>query len=394
MAPLPIWKQFAAVARSPVVTVILLRLLEFFGSWLARQRRLRLDKRRLQTSCLKSLELDAELLQGCLMSTEHLMTLGRIEKRTIFSRPLLEVLGGNQHLQQEIIRAADECRSKSRNCIVARWMPGDERYHVLQSGLNAMSALFGPEYLHFNALGGQNPTAFKPTWYVLTVTTWIRPKSPPSSPRRGGRAVSKEYSEAMTATFQDMTRRPRAALRILLVNESELRRIADGKLGPPEWGFFNSRHHERFRMVQDLAQLFQKQLVRSTCDASALDHRSPFTNEHVHKARSHHRRADGGAFKRVNSVPVAMSEGDLGRLGKDLSADDRRHRRRTRRHTQSDAEASQPEGDGGCDENCFLRINVPLPNMSLLDSRCLSRRQAHTDDSSDELTAAVQGSVW
>lgn len=387
---LPQWKRFALVARGPVITVIFIRLLEFLSWWLVRQQRLRLDRRRLQTSCVS--QLDSELLQGCLMSTEHLVSLGRIEKRTIFSRPLLEVLGGNLHLQRELLWAGEECRSRGRSCLVARWMPPDERYHVLQAGLNAASALFGADYLRFNALGGQNPAAFKPTWYCLTVSTPMRAKSPPRSPR--ARAASKDCPESVTATFQDMTRRPRAALRIMLVNETELRQIADGKLGPPEWGFFNVRHAERFRMLQDFAVNFRSQLVRSSCNGGVLDHRSPFTSQAVHNIH----RADVGQFKRINSVPVHMSTGNLRKHDAEVGGLSGLRKRSSegrarRQHRASDKGSMSPHaiGDGGGDENCFLRMNVPLPTVG--NSHVFGSR-ATNDDSSDELTAAVHGSIW
>merc|ERR1719298_235681 len=105
-----------------------------------------------------------------------------------------------------------------------------------------------------------------------------------------------------------MTRMPRGTLRVTLVNESELRRVSDGKLRPPSWGFFNDRHAERFRMITDFARNFQKQLVRTSTDSRSISSRSPFTSDKVHsKSES---KPDGGLMKRVSSVPnmgLAMS---------------------------------------------------------------------------------------
>merc|ERR1740122_861042 len=161
--------------------------------------------------------------------------------------------------------------------------------------------------------------------------------------------------ERRTCTFTDMSRKPMASLRAMLVNESDLRKIADGKLRPPPSGFFNARHKARYRSLVDLARTFSLQLARTSPDGSTLPSQSPFTNE-----KSHVEQQDGGHIKRVSSVPTnlagrrearqlliklaghsaAVEAGDSG-LRDGLRA------------------AAERSGDGGAEENCFLRVHVP-----------------------------------
>lgn len=335
----------ALVAQRPVLLLLLLRLAEEFWRRWAIARRFRLG--RLRVLNLAD-EIDGELIQGVLLSTEHLLTLGRVEKRTLFTRPLLEVLGGNEYLVRELMRSSQQCREKSRNCMVMRWMESDERYHVLQSSLNTASALFGSNFVHFNALDGENTNIFKSTWYCVTVMTPTRPE---------GRKSSKPscHSSTQTATFTDMSRTPRASLRIVLVNESEIRRVADGKLSAPTWGFFNTRHAERFRMLNDFAKNFKMQLVRTPADARTMPSRSPFTSEKAHAlVRA---KPDGGPMQRVQSQPNLASSsrlqghksGSLTMMNQDqVSSSDSLLQK-----------AEEAEGHGAAEDNCFLRLHVP-----------------------------------
>mmetsp|Transcript_106044 Transcript_106044/g.204081 ORF Transcript_106044/g.204081 Transcript_106044/m.204081 type:complete len:446 (-) Transcript_106044:76-1413(-) len=352
----------ALFMRNPVLLLLALRVIEALFSWLRHRRRLFVGWQRV---ICNTNEIDTELIQGCLLSTEHLLELGRIEKRTLFSRPLLEVLGGNEYLRRELLRAAQTCRQRSRNCLVTRWLRADEKYHVLQDCLNAVSSLFGPNFVHFNALGGDKSEQFKSTWYCLTVTTPTRPEKRQSVPQR---RLSSRFNELCvpspnnTCTFTDMNRTPRATLRVVLVNESELRRIADGKLRQPGWGFFNTRHAERYRMLEDFARNFQKQLVRTSPDRkSQNDERNPFSSEKVNPAKTE--RPDGGLMKRVQSVPDMKQTSKLkkGSMSQCDSSGDLTGLMNGNgsQPQKSNAAILKEEEDGGSENNCFLRLHVP-----------------------------------
>jgi len=381
--PLPrhsFWFFFKAIPSAcvkdyPVLLLFFLRLLEEFYRWWLSRRRFNLS--RLQV-LHRTDEVDFGLIQGCLLSTEELVNMGRVEKRTLFQKPLAEVLGGNRYLMHELLRTATLCRQRGRNCLVMRLLGPDEKYQILQDCLNAVSSLFGPNFVHFNALGSdEHSNAFKSTWYCLTVMTPTRPER--IEPQR--RSSSKEISAAETCTFTDMTRMPRATLRIALVNESELRRIADGKLRPPTWGFFNSRHAERYRMLTDFAANFQKQLLCTSADGRKSNERNPFTSEKVYHPRHSKLSAkpDGGAFHRVTSVPNMSLAGSStlspkGRVGF-VSKDDAIFSSSTdigaqRNMSSTDIAAGERTGhksslglqdfeNTGGESNCFLRCHVP-----------------------------------
>jgi len=53
-------------------------------------------------------------------------------------------------------------------------------------------------------------------------------------------------------------------IRILLVNEKELREIAAGNVETPSVGMFNGRHEARWMICQRFADLFGRQLQRVT----------------------------------------------------------------------------------------------------------------------------------
>lgn len=365
--------------RHPVLVLLLWRLAEELSRRWATFQRLRLGRLQL----LRQVDdVDSEIVQGCLLSLEHLLTMGRVEKRTVFVRPLLEVLGGNEYLRRELLLATQQCRVANSNCLVTRWLRPDERYHTLQASLNAMSALFGANFVHFNALNGETSDLFKSTWYCITVMTPTRPvdlQSDTSGAHRPRTTRTRSIAE-MCSTFVDMSRKPRATLRIAIVNESELRCVADGKLVPPSWGFFNSRHAERFRMIKDFSENFQKQLVRTPADSRSASSRSPFTNEKAHAQYGHHHsKPDGGHIKRVHSQPNLAGSALLGsaRNGKvnqigggKLQADgspspppSHDSRRPSKPSLHGDAAPMVPAASGKetheCEENCFLRLHVP-----------------------------------
>jgi len=360
-----------ATKDRPLLLILGLRALEEFFRWLMSRRTFNIS--RLQV-LRQSDEVDLVQIQGCLLSTEQLVSLGRVEKRTLFTKSLMELLSGNRYLVHELHRATTACRIKNRNCLVMRWLPEDAKYQILQACLNEVSSLFGANFVHFNALDGENSKAFKNTWYCLTVLTPTRPERRVQAGSLSPRRQSLSFRDAKdTCTFTDMSRTPRATLRIALVNESELRRIADGKLRPPSWGFFNDRHAERYRMLTDFAQNFQKQLVRTPADSRSIDVRNPFTSEKVHTRSSQpESKPDGGLMKRVQSVPsMGMALGapnrarsqDLPRqhgMGGSLSrgGDSDVEREMTKDRWEED-EARDAESDAVSEMHCFLRLHVP-----------------------------------
>ncbi|CAE7298994.1 Catsper1 [Symbiodinium natans] len=297
-------KVFRSVAKHPAVVLLILRIVEVLAALWSRWRRSVHSRR--QVLCPAD-ELELDLVQGCLLTAENLLNLGRVEKRTLFQVSASKLLNRNEHLVGVLKDAARRCHEQSHNCLVTRWVPPDERYHILQASINAMSSLLGPNYVHQNALGAAGADLFKSTWYCVTIMTPTRAENHLPDEQK----VSATTRSLETCTFTDMTRTPRPTLRICLVHESELRGIADGKLQPPSWGFFNSRHAERYRMLCDFSRNFQQQLVRTPADSKGMSSRSPFTSERAHKALdvSGSGKPDGGMMKRVVSQPNLQQKG-------------------------------------------------------------------------------------
>jgi len=294
------------VVRHPVFLLLALRFGEVLRCWWARRQKWLLDRSRVLRTPLGVSEeafsgLDSEIVQGCFLSAENLLNLGRIEKRTLFVHRLIDVLGGNRHLAQELLTAARVCRAKGQNCLVTRFMQPDERYHVLQASVNATSSLFGANYVHFNAMKGEDSGLFKSTWYCVTVmcSTW----SPES--------VSPAVEGASEGVSAPSCSNPRATLRVVCTNESEVRRIADGKLCAPSWGLFNSRHASRYRMLLDFARSFQIQLHRAAPgDPSELQ--GSMSSHHGAKSLGGLSRRDGGQIKRIQSESSLAGLAGLG----------------------------------------------------------------------------------
>jgi len=350
--------------RNPVILLLVLRIAEeLFRRWTAI---LRFRLGRQQLLCLTD-EVEGETIQGCLLSTEHLLSMGRVEKRTLFTRPLLDMLCGNEYLRRELLRAAKSCRKRSANCLVTRWLPPDERYHVLQASLNQASAMFGPNFVHFNALDGESSGGFKSTWYCITVMTPTINKDAADI----GRLQGPDFQRTRWGSIVDESalipvgspQPVRGTLRVVLANESDLRRIADGKLNPPACGFFNGRHRERYKILQDFSASFHSQLVRTPADIRSASSRSPFTNERAHSL--HNAKPDGGSFKRVHSQP------QLSQLGRaNGGAETGRPKRPSVPHLLLDSGKWPPDGEGTApikraevgvegEDNCFLRLHVP-----------------------------------
>lgn len=156
-------------------------------------------------------------------------------------------------------------------------------------------------------------------------------------------------------------------LSVVIVNESDIRRIADGKLLPAVWGFFNNRHAERYRMLVDFARNFQNQLVRSTVEGRLMDEKCALTSEQVHADRA----SAGYNIKRVQSQPnLAGSHGNnlskrkagfLAGKGSSGGLATMAQESRTSSSSKSNLYSihTEVEPDGGAEENCLLRLHVP-----------------------------------
>merc|ERR1719245_724785 len=106
----------------------------------------------------------------------------------------------------------------------------------------------------------------------------MTPTKPKAWPKTLSRVDSTPF-RTRASPLTSVSRSPRATLRIAIANETELRKIADGKLAEPAGGFFNTRHAERFRMLQDFATNFQRQLVSTPVSTKASSSENPFNEK-------------------------------------------------------------------------------------------------------------------
>eukprot|EP00397_Hematodinium_sp_SG-2012_P025243 GEMP01026353.1.p1 GENE.GEMP01026353.1~~GEMP01026353.1.p1 ORF type:complete len:368 (+),score=40.21 GEMP01026353.1:188-1291(+) len=232
------------IHQSPLFAVLLVWLLREFVRFIRSKQQLRLSK-----GLLLSGQTEVSIIQTCLLSTESLLDLGRIEKRTLFVRYIKNVIY-NPYLRQVVIEAAHKVEDEH----ILRELDEREKYHVLQNCVNHVSTLFARNYVEQNALGGTHggQDAFHSTWYCLTLLL----ENPETE-----QEIDSYQQHA--ATMCNMRFRPQPSLKIILVNETELRKIHDGKMTPPAWGLFNARHDRRWNRLKEIAKHFHDQLLQT-----------------------------------------------------------------------------------------------------------------------------------
>jgi len=190
---------------------------------------------------------DLSEMQACLLSTEHLARLGRIEKRTLFVKALSKVFR-NPYILNQVLEAGE--RAAHSDGIVLHELGNEDKWHVLNTCTNRLSACFAPYHIFFNEARREDST-YKSAWYCFTLTC-----AQTAAPGRWAVTPSRPVAP------QDDVGVMR--IRIVLINEQELRDIASGAIEAPSFGFFNGRHKARWDVCVRFAELFQRQLQRAT----------------------------------------------------------------------------------------------------------------------------------
>merc|ERR1719401_1646315 len=128
-------------------------------------------------------------------------------------------------------------------------MTTEDKWHVLNTCTNMISACFAPYHVFFNQ-ARHVESYYQSAWYCFTLTCaqtsasgrwFITPKRPVEKGDVG------------------MLR-----IRIVMMNEQELRDIASGATEPPSFGFFNGRHESRWQLCSRFAELFHRQVSAVT----------------------------------------------------------------------------------------------------------------------------------
>jgi hypothetical protein len=194
---------------------------------------------------------DENEIQVCLYSTEHLKSLGRVEKRTIQLEDVSVFFGGNEVIVEKVLHAA--LATDDENPFVARFLSQEDRWHIMNICLNRISSIFGPFHMFFNE-ARRCKSCYRSAWYLYTLTS--------NQNAHRGRFFVTPYKPVLSSVDRGVKR-----LRVDLVSEQEMREISSGTICPPEWGFFNNRHKQRWELLRKMSELFENQLVIiESCD--------------------------------------------------------------------------------------------------------------------------------
>lgn len=224
----------------------LITLVRLLRDWLDWRRRVTSRRQWLQKA-------DFSVIQACVLSTEHLSSLGRVEKRTLFVKPISEVFR-NDYMLARVLEAAEKA-AKSDDPVLLTQLSAEDKWHVLNACTNHLSSCFAPYHVFFNE-ARRAESYYKSAWYCFTLTC--------AQTSAAGRWFITPH-RPVAVDDVGMLR-----IRVVLMNEQELREIASGAIEPPEFGFFNGRHESRWRGCMRMAELFGRQ-VRAVTGRTSLD---------------------------------------------------------------------------------------------------------------------------
>mmetsp|Transcript_87513 Transcript_87513/g.144858 ORF Transcript_87513/g.144858 Transcript_87513/m.144858 type:complete len:350 (+) Transcript_87513:86-1135(+) len=188
--------------------------------------------------------IDFSEVQACILSTEHLHSLGRVEKRTLFVKDIKTVFR-NDYILSQVLEAAERVGASSDSMLLPE-LSAEDKWHVLNVCTNHLSACFAPYHVFFNE-ARRVESVYKSAWYCFTITC--------HQTTAHGRWFITPYKPVGVDDVGSLR------IRIVLMNEQELREIAGGDQEPPAT-FFNGRHESRWRVCERFADLFQRQLRR------------------------------------------------------------------------------------------------------------------------------------
>lgn len=188
---------------------------------------------------------DLSVVQAVLLTTEHLKSLGRVEKRTLFVKPITEVFR-NEFVLANVLRTAEMAVAKNEPFLVTQ-LSQEDKWHVLTTCTNHLSSCFAPYHVFFNE-ARRVESYYQSAWYVFTLTC------------AQTEASGRWFITPLKPVGKDDVGMLR--IRIVMMNEQELREIASGAIEPPSFGFFNGRHESRWNTCQRFAELFERQLTK------------------------------------------------------------------------------------------------------------------------------------
>ena len=145
-----------------------------------------------------------------------------MEKRTLFVKPITEVFK-NEFVLANVLSTAEKAVAKNEPFLVTQ-MSQEDKWHVLTTCTNHLSSCFAPYHVFFNE-ARRVESYYQSAWYVFTLTC----------------AQTEESGRWFITPLKPVGKDDVGMLRIRIVmmNEQELREIASGAIEPPSFGFFN-----------------------------------------------------------------------------------------------------------------------------------------------------------
>lgn len=251
---------------------------------------------------------DIDNIQACLLSSVNLGKCGRIEKRTIMTKKLSDIFS-NEYVRDLVLEAA--AKTTNENPFVASFLRREDRWNVLVAAQNHLSSVFGPYHLFSNQV-----SSYESVWYVFTLV--------------GVRTdASGRFFITPQHPVKEQNDRGVLRIRLVMIEEQELRKICCGDISDSD-GVFSERHGARWKIMQRLGDMFEKQIFRVT-QQNPQNANSSFDV-----------RTRSWGFNLCGTAKKIKAYSDDNVEVKDLPA------------TEEDEELPS-------ELDCFLRIHVPVP---------------------------------
>mmetsp|Transcript_89287 Transcript_89287/g.158389 ORF Transcript_89287/g.158389 Transcript_89287/m.158389 type:complete len:354 (+) Transcript_89287:76-1137(+) len=311
-------------AISMLLGGLIAALIRHFQDW---RRRLREQK----AESLWRRHVDFSVVQACILTTEHLAALGRVEKRTMFVKPISEVFR-NEYILERLLATAEQAVAAQEPFLVTM-LSQEDKWHVLNTCSNHLSSCFAPYHVFFNE-ARRVESYYQSAWYCFTLTC--------AQTEASGRWFITPYKPVGKDDVGFLR------IRIVMMNEQELREIASGSIEPPSFGFFNGRHESRWRVCQRFAELFERQVTRVTGEDDVNADWGPNLCGRLSQANKNRR--SSASNHAISSMPAESGGG------------------------------SPPVPDYQPEDNSILRIHVPYPASSHRGSATDDKSGRHLED--------------
>lgn len=295
---------------------------------------------------------DLGVVQACILSTEHLHSLGRVEKRTLFVKPISEVFN-NEYIVSKLLDAAEQA-VVSKDPVLMTKMTMEDKWHVLNTCTNYISSFFAPYHIFFNE-ARRVKSYYKSAWYCFTLTC--------AQTESGGRWFITPHHPVGPGDCGSLR------IRIVLMNEQELRDIACGNLEAPP-NLFNGRHESRWATCQRFAELFNRQVNRLTGGIDvAIDESGPVSPGAV--ATDVWQMA-GQRWEDWGKHLTRRLAAGVGLTPRGHSQEEEEENAASPHSASSSAE--QPE------DNAILRIHIPFPSRATVTKADLREQQLEEEN--------------